>query len=512
MFPFATYRAGQREAIDQARDAFGRGKRFVVIEAPTGSGKSAMAVALAREANSAFVLTAQKLLQDQYVRDFPDLAVMKGRANYDCLVAPTHAAAAPCIVGRRFPECDDCPYFTAKDRAIAADGAIMNYAYYLAELNHAGGFGPRDLLVLDEAHGAEAALMNFVQVTVADDALARAGLDARIPSALDDLGWFDFAEDLVPELIARSHTIAGMLEAGKHPEPEAVRQMQLKQWCDHLVGRLELLRDSRYDDFVEWTAERRRSDGGEVLTFKPVTVSTFAESHLFRFGERILMLSATILDPPTYLRSLGVREEDAEVIRVASTFPPERRPIVVEPAAKLTRHVLDRELPKLVDKVAEIAATHPYDKGIVHAHSYKIAGHLFRHLPTSVRERIVTHHDAAERDAALARHVASDEPTILLTPSMTEGIDLADDLSRWQVICKIPYPYLGDPQVAARQKIDPDWYDWRTCLTVVQGYGRSVRSEDDHAVTYILDADFPRWYRRQRGRFPTWFQEALAVD
>ena len=197
-FPFKTYRKGQLEAIDAARAAFKRGKRFVVIEAPTGSGKSAIAVTLAREAGSAYLLTAQKLLQDQYGRDFPDLALMKGRANYRCLVAPTHAAAAPCITGRKFPECDDCPYFCAKDEAMAANNALMNYAYYLTEMNYQGGFGPRELLILDEAHNAEGALMGFIEVTLSDAQLRRVGVGEMLPTAFDDGEFFDFAEDVVP--------------------------------------------------------------------------------------------------------------------------------------------------------------------------------------------------------------------------------------------------------------------------------------------------------------------------
>jgi Rad3-related DNA helicase len=58
---------------------------------------------------------------------------------------------------------------------------------------------------------------------------------------------------------------------------------------------------------------------------------------------------------------------------------------------------------------------------------------------------------AEGRQAALEEHLMRPEPTVLLTPSMTEGLDLVDDLARWQVICKLPYPYLGDPQVAARR-------------------------------------------------------------
>lgn len=508
-FPFATYRTGQREAIDAVRDAFARGRRFVVVEAPTGAGKSAIAVTVAREIGDGYVLTAQKILQDQYARDFPDLALMKGRANYDCLVAPTHAAAAPCIVGRRFPQCDACPYFTAKDLALGADTVITNYAYYLAELNYAKGLGARELLVLDEAHGAEAALMSFVEVTIADEAMARAGIDARIPGLADRTGMFDFAEDLEPVLRSRAEEIGRELEAGGTSERETLRLIQQKQWCDQLATRLEQLCDSRYEDFVEWTVETRHVDGGAVVTFKPVTVASFAERYLFGHARRVLMMSATILDPATYLRSLGIPEGEAEVIRMPSTFPPRNRPIHLRPVARLTRHWLERDLPRLVAELDQILDAHPDDKGVIHAHSYRITAHIARHVADRHRERLVTHRSSEGRDDALRRHVDSDRPTVLLTPSMTEGIDLAGDLSRWQVICKIPYPYLGDAQIAARAERDSDWYDWRTCLTIVQGYGRSVRSDDDWAVTYILDADFPKFYARQRARFPEWFREAV---
>ncbi|MEM6431580.1 MAG: helicase C-terminal domain-containing protein, partial [Deinococcota bacterium] len=130
-------------------------------------------------------------------------------------------------------------------------------------------------------------------------------------------------------------------------------------------------------------------------------------------------------------------------------------------------------------------------------------------LPKKQQQRLITHDSSSGRDSALERHCNSKDPTVLLTPSMTEGIDLAGDLSRWQIICKIPYPYLGDPQVTRRKERDPAWYDWHTTLTVVQAYGRSIRSEDDYAVTYLLDADFPNFLKRQKRRLPSWFLEAV---
>ena len=483
----------------------------MVVEAPTGAGKSAIAVALTREAQSAYIVTAQKILQEQYLRDFPELALMKGRANYPCLVAPTHAAAAPCIAGRRFPECDDCPYFTAKDVAINASGAIMNYAYYLAELNYSAGFSTREVLVLDEAHNTEAALMTFIEVSLSDASLARVGIGERVPHVIDEEEYFEFATDVLPALKSRSEEFERQLKHEDLPGEVMLTVMQGKQWLDNQVRRIQLLESSRDEDGVEWVVQRLAAGDGQSVTYKPVTVSAFAEPLLFSFGERVVMLSATILDPPTYLAGLGIDADEAEVIRVASSFPPENRPIVVRPAAKLTRHHLDRQLPRLALAVAEIMELHAAEKGVIHAHSYRIAGYLEKNLPRDLAARLVTHRTSFERDGALARHVESGEPTVLLTPSMTEGIDLAHELSRWQVICKIPYPYLGDPQVARRRERDAAWYDWRTCLKIVQAYGRSVRSEDDYAVTYLLDADFPGFLRRQRGRFPEWFLEAIEA-
>lgn len=508
-FPFKTPRKGQLEAIAAARDAFARGVRFVVIEAPTGSGKSGVAVTLAREAGSAYLLTAQKLLQDQYGRDFPDLALMKGRANYRCLVAPTHAAAAPCITGRKFPECDDCPYFCAKDEAMAASSALMNYAYYLTELNYQGGFGPRELLVLDEAHNAEGALMSFVEVTLSDVQLRRVGVAETLPTVFDDGEFFDFAEDVVPLLKGRRRELEAQLKGAKLPAEVALELLAHKGWLDTQLARLELLTYSRDEENVEWVVERASGSDGQRVTFKPVKVAAFAEPLMFRFGERVLMLSATILDPPTYLRSLGIEPEDAEVITVASDFPPENRPIYPKPVARLTRHHLERDLPKLVHEITELLESHPDDKGMIHTHTYKIAAYIARSLPKRHAARLVTHYGAEGRNDALEKHLKSRQPTVLLTPSMTEGIDLPGDLSRWQVICKLPYPYLGDPQIARRREFDPAWYDWRTCLTVVQAYGRSVRSKDDFAVTYVLDADFGAFVKRQRSRLPGWFLEAI---
>jgi Rad3-related DNA helicase len=102
----------------------------------------------------------------------------------------------------------------------------------------------------------------------------------------------------------------------------------------------------------------------------------------------------------------------------------------------------------------------------------------------------------------------SEDHSVLISPSMTEGLDLRDDLSRFQVICKVPYPFL-DPYTRKRMEIDDKWYQLKTALTLVQATGRSVRSATDYANTYILDSAFEQFLLRNADILPNWWKDAI---
>ena len=95
-----------------------------------------------------------------------------------------------------------------------------------------------------------------------------------------------------------------------------------------------------------------------------------------------------------------------------------------------------------------------------------------------------------QRDEVIAEHVNSSKPTVLISPSLHTGLNLKDDISRFQIITKVPYPNKGDRWIEAKRKIDEDWYYWQTALRLVQGSGRSIRSKEDWAKTYVLDSAF----------------------
>ena len=56
---------------------------------------------------------------------------------------------------------------------------------------------------------------------------------------------------------------------------------------------------------------------------------------------------------------------------------------------------------------------------------------------------------------------------------------------------------------------DRAWYDLQTAQRLVQTYGRSVRSETDYAITYVLDSNFTRFLREHKDLFPKYILEAI---
>ena len=170
----------------------------------------------------------------------------------------------------------------------------------------------------------------------------------------------------------------------------------------------------------------------------------------------------------------------------------------------------DNTLPRLLEAVKLILDSHKGEKGIIHCHTYKIAKYLKYNIKDrNLRSRILIH-DHTNREEILQKHIKSKKATVLLSPSMTEGVDLKGDASRFQILCKVPYPYLGDKLVKKRMNRFPGWYSLQTAKTIIQSAGRSIRNSEDHAVTYILDADFQRFYKRNGALFSKDFKECIV--
>jgi Rad3-related DNA helicase len=161
---------------------------------------------------------------------------------------------------------------------------------------------------------------------------------------------------------------------------------------------------------------------------------------------------------------------------------------------------------KLIDAVDTIIDQYPKEKGLIHTHTYKILHALTNNSRHKHRFRF---HDSGNREEVLGDFLRSPDPDILVSPSMVEGIDLKDDLGRFQILCKVPWPYLGDPQIAALREKRDGWYLWKTSLDIVQACGRIMRHDNDWGDTYVIDPDFRRWLRSARDILPEYFTKAI---
>lgn len=499
-FPFReSVRSGQGRALSAIERARDSGKKFVLLELPTGTGKSAVAIAAAEWASAwgsgAYILSPQKTLTAQYMRDFEHLglAELRGRASYSCNDFGTDCAMGANLRGRDTSLCLKCPYRSAKDEFVSRRMGVTNFDYFLAETLYSGQLPKRSLLVLDEAHNLEQKLLGFTDFEVSPFSLQK--YSVAIPS-IDDGNTSAAMEWIEEQMIPAVNNFLSEI-----PEEDVERS-------DERVKAASLLRRMRR--FVAGNqAEWEFWDDKKNLVFRPLSAAKYAGEFLFSRAEMVVIMSATILDFNIFCRAVGIEKEDCECLTVPSDFPVSNRPIFYRPLGSMNFRNKGKTLPKIAEALDKLLRARPDRKGLIHTNSYEMNSELTRALMAAGhRSRIITHGPGGA-EAAIERHFLSPGPTVLCSPSMTEGLDLRDDLSRFQVIVKVPYPPFTDPYVTARRRLDKAWYPWQTAMRLIQATGRSVRSETDFAETYIVDSDFGVFRRINRRLLPGWWLDAV---
>ena len=92
---------------------------------------------------------------------------------------------------------------------------------------------------------------------------------------------------------------------------------------------------------------------------------------------------------------------------------------------------------------------------------------------------------------------------------LTEGLDVKDELGRWQIILKLPFLNLSDVAVAAKLQLRPKWYQWQCVKDIEQAVGRICRTPTDYGETIIIDSAFGNLFRNSGDLFSASFKEAL---
>lgn len=270
----------------------------------------------------------------------------------------------------------------------------------------------------------------------------------------------------------------------------------------------------------------------KCISVIPIDIGRIMNKFFYSKTKHVLLTSGTWVCPESLFKLYGL-PNDTEFIKIPSTFDPKRRPIyVVDNNDEYTNYSAKdddgieyiyktekgtkrfaREVDHIINSLRRhIKNTYKENANIIiHCHTFDIAKRLAEnsrlvdnkfliHLPGGSMsiENKHTGFSVAVVDKDSLIQTIKEQPNsdfILLSPSISEGVDFKDKIARAQIILKRPIPYLGDAYVRSYYKgnpdvgieADPDYLD-RVCYTMMtQQYGRIMRSEKDWGITVIMD-------------------------
>lgn len=530
-FPLEEARKSQEIVLREIDSALSAGYKVIVLEAPVGSGKSAIATTLARFAGEAgaHVITPRKSLQDQYFEDFDShMVLMKGRNSYPCtidaspaaykkvvaaivngkVVAPRReepdCASAPCrddsSILKDCNEARECPYFIAMRVAQGHPIVVHNLHSFIFQASFGGKFEKRKFLLIDEAHEIESTIRDFISKKIRLPIVIK---EEEIEGLQSWAQWeaFLLQAKFVPKETERDVAMKAQNNRFRSEKEEYLLKVATMNLGDNLAKGFS----------VEFKLETRIGSNSPVATlleFIPNSVGPAVQSMLLNFGEQCILMSGTIYSKETYCRNIGVDPESAYFIRVGSSFPKENRPIYCIPKYQVnTAHAnWNDNFPEVVQKIKDIAKIFHDVKGLIHTPSYMVSEQLRNALNDP---RFVTH-QANDFQEKLGEFFEGKDSRIFLSPVCQQGVDFKGDRARFQIILRVPYLNTSSKFISDKLKNNFSWYNYQSLVIFGQQIGRVNRAADDYGVTFLLDERFNKFLSKNNKVLPGWVKEALV--
>lgn len=551
----------QEKILGEIEQAIKSGFKNIFLEAPAGFGKSPVAIALARYLGSSHICTATKDLQAQYSRDFPFIREVKGKSNFICIIKDEMGLDETCNYGPclkddgydciyktklgdykvqgegtkyetveldhfaqkkyidkmksqpRIIQFDwkPCHYYHQKWIAVKSSHTIYNYKYFLSDLFYSNSIQKRQLLVLDEAHTVESEVADFKSFAIFNEGIASFLPKLSIPyeKEYDIETWIAFGIELREKLLIFIDKASMKLEKNIEQYPFTEKNLiDAITKEKNLTTVIEDMRSNK-DNWIVTNIEKAANNQLRKVLVTPIDVSSYFKDILDK-GSISLFMSATILSKDYLCKIGGIKSDQVKFIRVhESNFPLKNRPIYLMNIAWLNAKTMNQSLPAIANAVNNIMTTHKNEKGIIHTTSYSQLRFIKENISKENAIRLIETGSKLDRNEMLEKHYKSSKPTVLISPSLYLGVDLKDNLSRFQIIVKVPYADLTDRKISVMKQRDPNWYTWNAILKLIQAYGRSIRSKEDFANTYILDSSITFLLKQAKEMSPKWFSDAI---
>lgn len=515
-------RQSQIETLDSFDKCIKRNKKFLIVESPTGTGKSYSVMMMAQayqkiKPNAKFdIITNTIILQNQYVRDFHEVATVKGKDNYHCKNYNCSCSEGAELAKVEEVTCHDCPFVESRNRYINSEVSVLNFHLYSSFHMYAEDILEKrgaNILFIDEAHSLEKTFTDFIEGYISIPYLSGLGLKIT-KNIVDDFnsikgmrGYAEFLKIHVMNTLSQKMNELTLLS--QDSSKSSREKVEVLKESKHISRALCKLRRFLRDE-TNWESNWVMEFGTDDENEKFIKVSAVWGKKYFKEiwdrYEHIVMLSGTIIDKNFFMNLMGINISDVQFLTIDCPFPKDNRKIFYVNNGKFSYKEIEESFKNNIPVLKEIINKHKGHKGIIHTGNYKLA----KWIQDNINDPRLLFHNSSNREDVISHHIATKEDTIIVSPSCINGLDLNGDLSRFQIILKIPFPNLDSEKVRKRMSSDNKWYQWMTACDIIQSYGRSVRSMEDWADTYILDGNFNNILNSVK--MPKYFLEALTNE
>lgn len=560
-FPFETAREGQAEIIWDCLRAFWMKKKFVVLEAPTGVGKSPIGMTVGKmiaeniqqtfqakypgvtdQKFGSVILTRTRSLQQQYERE-DGTAVLWGKTHYSDVdeenpPEKVHTCGKGCPGMTYEHKFFECPYMIAKTAFFnPANVGIANNALFLS--SYPVQTYPK-VLVVDECHTFVDNLIDYSEIYVNTKQIKRIMTKYHVNHMdfIDEC--INFEEDLTEgRLVLRKiepylinlkdfvkytvippveETLANLEKFANDNAQTRKRKKQVEKELKFLSNFNEKLTMSVESTYArgswicwkevgeQWNKDLGRKEEVCKIYLKPMDPLPEVVDYIMGDIPFTLFMSATVGSYDQFCEEMGLNPAEGIDLRAPAIFKPENRPVYplsVAPMNYSNREDLLSADGDFTCMVRSIMNQHKEERGVVHSVSYANAELLKKNIGLPEMARLVVVPRGTVVNESYIKTLPSD--AVIISPSIAEGVDLKDDLARFQIILKIPFGSLGDLWIKAKLNRSNDWYSNQAAVIVQQMIGRVCRTPEDFGATYILDSNF----ERIKKLMPHYIQEAF---
>jgi Rad3-related DNA helicase len=241
------------------------------------------------------------------------------------------------------------------------------------------------------------------------------------------------------------------------------------------------------------------------LSLEPIWSYDYLDKYVFNNYDMVFLMSGTILDKNLFCSLNGLDVSKTVYYSIPSPFAVKNRPIYYMPIGKMSFKSKEETFKRYVPYIKKLLEKYKNKKGIIHTNSFELS----KWIQESIKDPRLIFHDSSNKDEMLKMHFESNQPTVLVSPSVSVGVSFDNDSARFQIIAKMPYKSLASQKNKMRQINNPDWYSWAACCELQQTYGRICRSDIDYGDTIILDAGFGDVMKYSSSYLASWFQDAI---